>query len=367
MNKKSTLLREGITTGTCATAAVVAASRLLKEGVVPHVVEVQAPGGLLRVEPQWARLVEGGAEAGVVKDAGDDPDVTHGMVVCSRVIPRTDGQFHLAAGEGVGTVTLPGLKVPPGEPAINPVPRSMILAVLEEAFPDGADVTVSIPGGEEAALRTYNSRLGVMGGLSVLGTTGIVRPMSEEALRATFKADLDVKAALGRRHLAFVFGNMGEAMTKNRLNLADSSLVEMGNEVGYMLKEAHRAGLLGLLLAGHAGKMVKLAGGIFNTHSRVADGRMEVLCTLAALEGASRSVIEKLDAMTTTEAARPLLHDAGLDCVWQKAAERACRRARTYLWNDVPIEVLMMDNDGQILGATEGVEEMARLIREEDR
>ncbi len=359
-------LREGITTGSCAAAATVAAGTLLRDGQAPQVVELQVPGGTVRAEPLFCRLCQGGAEAAVVKDGGDDPDVTHGMTVISQVRPTGDGQFKILGGQGVGTVTLPGLKIPPGQPAINPMPRAMIEKALRDLFPDGAEATISIPGGELVAQKTYNPRLGIVGGLSVLGTTGIVRPMSDEALRASFAADLDVRVATGRRRLALVFGNMGEAMLKDLTGLKDSSVAFMGNEVGFMLTHSRHLKIQDLLLCGHVGKMIKVAGGIFNTHSRVADGRMEVLCTLAALQGASRDFIESLCSCTTTEAAMPLIEEAGLGSIWLQGAERAAAKARQYVWDEVAIEVMMMNNDGTALAVTAGAWAMVRRIKEEE-
>ncbi len=359
-------LREGITTGSCAAAATWAAGTLLKEGVAPQVVEFQVPGGTVRVEPLFCRLCQDGAEAGVIKDGGDDPDVTHGMTVISQVRPTGDGQFSVLGGQGVGTVTLPGLKIPPGQPAINPMPRAMIERALRSLFPDGAEATISIPGGEAVAQRTYNPRLGIVGGLSVLGTTGIVRPMSDQALRASLAADLDVRAATGRRRLAMVFGNMGETMTKALTGLKDSSIVSMGNEVGFMLTQARHLKVQELLLCGHLGKMIKLAGGIFNTHSRVADGRMEVVCTLAALQGASRDLVQELYRCTTTEAAMALIDGAGLGAIWEQAAERVAARARSYVWDDLAVEAMVLDNAGRALAVSAGAWAMVRRIKEEE-
>ena len=360
------VLREGVTTGSCAAAAAAAAAFFIRDGRIVDSVTGGAPARKLSVDVAWVRACPGGAEAGVVKDGGDDPDVTSGLTVQSRVRPRTDGQVTFCAGAGVGTVTGPGLKVQPGQPAINPVPRQMIAQAVLEVLPRGADVTVSIPGGETVAGCTYNPRLGIVGGLSVLGTSGIVRPMSEEALKATFKADLDVKAAKGRRRFVFVFGNMGEEMTQKLLKLGPSSTVQMGNEVGFMLREARRLEVTGLILAGHSGKMIKLSAGIFQTHSRVADGRMETLCALAALEGAPLPVLNDIYAATTTEAVREILCRAGLESVWGRAALAAQKKAAAYLWGDVRIETAFLDNDGQLLGASAGLEELASEIREDE-
>lgn len=345
-------LREGITTGTCAAAATAAACLVLNGQAIPKEVEIQSPSGTLKVEVSWAHLDDEGACAGVMKDAGDDPDVTHGMTVISHVT-LTKGQFEVDGGEGIGLVTKSGLAVPSGQRAINPVPRAMILQALQQGCPSGAKAVISIPGGEEVAKKTYNPRLGIVGGLSVLGTKGIVRPMSEEALRATFKADMDVKVARGDQILFYTFGNMGEKIIEQIFGFGEQSLVQVGNELGYMLKEAHRAGVRKILLAGHSGKMIKVAGGIFQTHSSVADSRMEILTALTALEGGSVDLLEQLFCCTTTEAAAQILRAHGFERVWTKAAQRAAEKCNAYLWGDVPVEVCIFDNEGKILGVSE--------------
>lgn len=351
-------LREGITTGTCAAAATAAACLLLARGEVPRDVTVHTPSGPRRVEVLWVRPEGEGARACVIKDAGDDPDVTHGMAVQSLVTPL-DGKFIVDGGLGVGTVTKPGLKVLPGHKAINPVPRGQIMDALREGLPRGGKALIELPDGESLAHKTYNPRLGIVGGLSVLGTKGIVRPMSEEALRATFKADLDVKRAAGLTDLVFTFGNMGEDMAVQALGIDRERIVQVGNEVGYMLKEAHRSGVKRLLIAGHSGKLIKLAAGIFQTHSAVADGRRETLVALAALQGAPLQVLRELDRCTTTEAAGAVLRawsDDGAGAVWQAAADRAALKARSFLWNDVEIETVMFDNNAQVLARGGGGE-----------
>lgn len=347
-------LREGVTTGTCAAAATAAAALVLTRGEVPPVVTVDTPSGPRSLEVSWARLEEDGARASVIKDAGDDPDVTHGMAVQSFV-RRRQGDFYLDGGEGVGTVTKPGLKVAVGEKAINPVPRAQILAELRRYLPQGGEAVISIPGGEEVAHKTYNPRLGIVGGLSILGTKGVVRPMSEEALRATFKADLDVKVAAGNLDLVYTFGNMGEEMALRALGIGAERIVQVGNEIGYMLKEAHRAGVKHLTIAGHSGKLVKVAAGVFQTHSAVADARREVMMALAALEGAPYEVLAGLDGCTTTESMGALLKawdEEKAHHLWQVAARRAAERACSYLWGDIPCDAVIFDNEGCVLGTT---------------
>lgn len=258
--------RLGYTTGACAAAAAAAAACVAQGRVAPAEVELPFPdGSRYRLPVAWARPMFGGAEAAVRKDAGDDPDITHGAEVIARV--RREVGWHFEAGEGVGTVTRPGLQILPGEAAINPGPRTMIRAALEALGWSGARIRVSIPGGAELASRTFNPRLGVEGGLSILGTTGLVRPFSLQAVQATVRCNLDVVRASGAEHVALVPGHLGERALKSALAETYLEIVEISNEWGVALDHAAALGFQRLLLAGHPGKLAKLAEGHFDTHS----------------------------------------------------------------------------------------------------
>ena len=329
-----TRLRTGITTGTCAAAAAKAAAMILIGRPSPESVDLTLPDGQIltvpilyarpdsadRVAcPQPARPVAGcrsrghepesgdpmprqtaawachprepsrqevsgtpvsRAVAAVRKDAGDDPDVTDGLTVVVTVGPATGDETEFLAGDGVGTVTKPGLQVPPGQPAINPVPRRMIAAAVAEVTDRPLTVEVAIPGGREVAARTFNPRLGVVGGLSILGTTGVVRPYLRKAVEDSLRCALDVAAACGVRRPVLVPGHIGERAARSHFALADEQLIEVGNEWGYVL------GLLGgypfeaALVAGHPGKLAKLAAGEWDTHSARSAGVAEALGAL---------------------------------------------------------------------------------------
>ena len=281
----------------------------------------------------------------MVKDAGDDPDVTDGMTVVAEVEvlerqeaagpagpagprrPALDG-IAFAAGPGVGTVTRAGLQVAPGEPAINPVPRRMIADAVREALPDGAlRVTVSIPGGEETARRTFNPRLGIEGGLSVLGTSGRVIPKSEDAWLRSLLPQVDMALAEGQTTLYLAPGGFGERAAREQLGAPEAAIVQCSNFAGDLLDHCADAGVERVVLVGHAGKLVKLAAGIWNTHSRYGDARLETLAALAAAAGAPPTVVTKLLDLPTAEAAAELLAEAGLDDVWDDVADRVVRRA----------------------------------------
>ncbi|MBM3891953.1 MAG: cobalamin biosynthesis protein CbiD, partial [Verrucomicrobia bacterium] len=263
-----TVLRGGYTTGTCAAAAAKAAVTLLSGAPAPESVEIALPDGTRASFPVLSCRRAGDAcEAAVRKDAGDDPDVTDQACVIVSVQFIEGGVVVFAAGEGVGIVTKPGLSVPVGEPAINPVPRRMIRAAVREVTDRGLRVTISIPGGRELAARTFNPRLGVEGGLSIIGTTGRVRPFSVPALCDALKCALDVAAASGVTAPVLVPGNIGERAARRHFRLGPEQVVQVSNHWGFMLDQLVRHSFARLLIVGHPGKLAKLAEGDWNTHS----------------------------------------------------------------------------------------------------
>ncbi len=315
-------LRRGWTTGSCAAAAARAAARLLFAGEAAEAVRLRTPGGAVLTLPVETLERRGDtASCGVRKDAGDDPDVTHGLVVFADLSVRERGgeglRLTLTGGEGVGTVTLPGLEQPVGEAAINRVPRRMIQeGIREEAeragFAGAVSASVRVPGGEAAAERTFNPRLGIVGGISILGTTGIVEPMSESAFTATIRAELSVLAAAGEQGVILTPGNYGRDFLREMEAVPDRLAVKCGNFLGEALRMAAELGFRRVLIAGHLGKLVKLAGGMLNTHSRYGDCRMELLCAHAALAGAGQEVARGVMASATTVQGAGVLAEAGL-------------------------------------------------------
>ncbi len=355
-------LREGVTTGACAAAAAKAAAVRALTGACPARVEVEGPTGrrfVLDVLP----LPDGGC--GVVKDAGDDIDATNGLTVCAAVaLEDGPGPVTFAAGPGVGTVTLPGLKVPPGEPAINPAPRAMIeRAVRDAAGVRGARVTVSVPGGEAVAKRTFNPRLGVEGGISILGTSGVVRPMDESAILESLTLELNILRSLGCEDLVLTFGTTGEAALRRAWGIEGRCVIQTGNYPGHVLDEAARLGFRRGLFCGHPGKLLKVAAGSFNTHNRVADGRLEALCTHAALAGADRDTVRRLYESRTTENALELLREERLDALWSlwdRLAEVVARRCTDRSFGELPVAAAFIDNSGTILGRSRDAGAVAR-------
>ncbi len=275
-------LQGGYTTGSCAAAATKAVALLLCRGIASPTVDIPLPDGQ-RVELPVVRLelTPKGAVAAVRKDGGDDPDITHGVLVFATVQLRSNGAVRFVAGDGVGTVTRPGLSVLPGEPAINPGPRRMIEAALREVTDAGALITVSIPGGRELAAKTFNPRLGIEGGLSILGTTGRVRAFSHEAMRAALLCGLDVAVASGVQAPVFVPGNIGEKAARHYLQVSDVQVVDVGNEWGVLLDRAREYRVPRLLALGHPGKLAKLWMEQWDTHSSRSPAAVGPLSALA--------------------------------------------------------------------------------------
>lgn len=340
-------LREGFTTGSCAAAAALASCLWQRDGACPERVGIVVPAGKT-FAPEI--IAHGGYVCGVIKDGGDDPDITTGSEVRARVrLMESDGGIRFLAGNGVGTITLPGMKLPVGEAAINPVPRRMIEQAVRQVFPArAAEVTVSIPGGEELAKRTFNPRLGVVGGLSVLGTTGVVRPMSEEALKETIRLELSVRKSQGAEEIGLVFGSQGE--TAAAALFPGMQTVQMSNFVGFALDCAAELGFLRVILLGQPGKLVKVSGGSMQTHSQYGDGRRETLIAHLALMGAPVELLEFVRQSVTLDGCISPIYDAGFDAVWTHLADAAAAYAAARIHGEMRVDAVMLDAKGQILG-----------------
>ena len=310
-------LRCGYTTGTCAALAAGGAASLLLLGEAPERLSLVTPKGLaVEAAPEGLRYEGDAAVCGVRKDGGDDADATHGLVVVARVEKSPGPGVRIHGGEGVGRVTKPGLDQPVGAAAINRVPRQMVEAqaravCAKAGYAGGLEITLSIPGGREAAQKTFNPALGVEGGLSILGTSGIVEPMSQQALVDTIALELNQAAALGARDLILIPGNYGEEFLRQH-PLGGAPVVKVSNFIGDALDLAAGHPFRQVLLVGHAGKLVKLAGGVMNTHSRYADCRAELFCAHAACCGASRQVCLELLQAATADRCLEILDGAGL-------------------------------------------------------
>lgn len=340
-------LREGFTTGSCAAAAALASCLWQRDGACPERVRIVVPAGKT-FAPEI--IAHGGYVCGVIKDGGDDPDITTGSEVRARVrLMESDGGIRFLAGDGVGTITLPGMKLPVGEAAINPVPRRMIEQAVRQVFPArAAEVTVSIPGGAELAKKTFNPRLGVVGGLSVLGTTGVVHPMSEEALKETIRLELSVRKSQGAEEIGLVFGSQGERAANALFPCMQA--VQMSNFVGFALDSAAELGFLRVILLGQPGKLVKVSGGSMQTHSQYGDGRRETLIAHLALMGAPIELLEFVRQSVTLDGCISPIYDAGFDAVWTHLADAAAAYAAARIHGEMRVDAVMLDAKGQILG-----------------
>lgn len=361
-------LRCGYTTGSCATAAAKAAAMMLLHNESINTVKIDTPKGvILELEPLEIENTESYSSCAIRKDAGDDPDDTHGVLVFAKVEKSPEAGIELCGGVGVGVVTKPGLACAVGGPAINPVPRKMILQAVEEAaqssgYKGGLKVTISIPAGVEIAKKTFNPRLGIVGGLSVLGTSGIVEPMSERALIETMYVEINAQKAKGNKHLLVFFGNYGEDFTRDvlKLNLDDS--VTCSNFVGELLDYAVFCGFESLLLIGHSGKLVKLAQGVMNTHSKYADCRTEFMAMQAMFHGASPAVGQEIYKCLTTDEVVKVLHRENL---FDKIIPEVTKKIDFYMQHRVHGKIktaaLMFSNVYGVLGKTEYADELIKL------
>ncbi len=354
-------LRRGWTTGACAAAAAKAAVSGLLGGAFEETVSIRLPGGEQPVFPLANPILYAdGARVGVVKDAGDDPDVTHGAEIVATAAhgePGAGVSFH--AGPGVGTVTLPGLPVAVGEPAINPKPRQMIAAAVAEAAARhgrAADfrITVSIPGGEKLAERTMNGRLGIVGGLSVLGTTGIVKPYSCSAWIHAIQSGVDVARACGLTHLAAATGKTSEAAVKALYDFDERALIDMGDFAGGLLKYLRRHPVGKLTLAGGYGKLTKLAQGHTDLHSSRCRVDFDDLADCLRALGADSGTVEQARNAATAMAVFGLAESRGLGLA-DHIARRAHGTARRTLNNgETDLEVCLFDRRGRLAGRYDG-------------
>lgn len=356
-------LRTGISTGACAAAAAKAAATALFKNQYPGRLPVSNPqGNQIWVPVQRYISLPQGQGAAVLKDGGDDPDVTHGLEVIAELVPDDSNLISIKGGEGVGRVTQPGLQVPVGGPAINPIPAWMIKTAVAEVLPEntGCSVTISVPGGEKVAKRTLNPRLGIVGGISILGTTGIVRPMSEEAFKNSLLPMIDMALAHGFDKVLLTPGRMGVKWATDR-GLPEKTIVEMGNFVGFMLEGCVERGIKKVILWGHCGKLIKVAAGIFHTHSKLADARQETFAALAAAAGAGSATVNAILNSTTTEAIVEILLQHNLTRVLAMAAQRASARATAHVRDRLVVGTVLLSMRGEILAA----DEQARLIGRE--
>ena len=341
ITKNGKKLRCGYTTGSCAAGASRAAVEMLLTGHPVDRVTLNTPKGIsLTLDILDAEIGEGFARCAVRKDGGDDPDVTNGILVFATARKTREG-ISIAGGEGVGRVVKEGLDQPVGAAAINSTPRRMIAEQVEWVFETchyrgGVEIILSIPGGEALASKTFNPRIGIEGGLSIIGTTGIVEPMSNAALVDTIRLELNVLRAGGAENVLLCPGNYGEDFVRNCLGISAAQAVGIGNCVGEAIDAAVERGFKRILLVGHVGKLVKLGIGLMNTHSSNGDGRMETLIACALEAGGDVELLKRILNCATTDAALKYLDEAGL---LEAAMAVLGRRIQDSLARRTPAEV----------------------------
>ncbi|MED9948087.1 MAG: cobalt-precorrin-5B (C(1))-methyltransferase CbiD [Peptacetobacter hiranonis] len=392
--------RRGYTTGSCATAVSKAAVYMLLTNEKIDTVNIDTPKGIYLSIPVVSSEIKKNEDTGeiysicsVEKDGGDDIDATNGIEIFAKAtwvyedeIDKSEKNFSFEgdgfcvfSGDGVGIITKKGLSVEPGRPAINPVPQKMVAKEVESVLKASGEnvlndknsldnrkkvikITIFIPKGEEVANKTFNPRLGIVGGISIIGTSGIVEPMSDDGWKKSLSIELNMKKELGMDKIILVPGNHGESFISDRIG-ENSSVVRTSNFLGYMLMEAKRMGFKKILLAGHIGKFIKLSAGIFNTHSKVADARNEILIANLALMGASTELVRKIDSCLTTEEATDIVYENGFGEVFDIICEKCKKRAEMHVDNEIEIEVFIFKMDKTVLGKSKNAEEMLESFR----
>lgn len=369
-------LRKGFTTGSCGAAAAKAALYMLLTGSVKDEIEIITPeGAVFRTEIKDIFREENRVRCAVVKDGGDDPDVTTGLHVTAevRAEERADGdlEIQIEGGPGVGRVTLPGLDQPVGNAAINRVPRQMIEKELSEVaelldFRGRIRVILSVPGGEAAAERTFNPRLGIEGGISILGTTGIVEPMSTRAILDTIWVELNQRKALGDRIAAVSPGNYGLNFMKETYGYDLNRSVKCSNYVGDTVDMVREMDFRGMLLTGHIGKLIKVSGGIMNTHSKEGDARMELLAAGVIRAGGSMDTLRGIlncrvteEALSIIQAESPALLRTSMESVLDRILYYLRKRAG----EELPVECILYSNEFGLLAASPGAMDMLEKLR----
>ena len=371
-------MRFGYTTGSCAAGACKGAAEMLLSGKKISSVNLMTPRGiLLTLSLEDIQISQEAVSCAVRKDAGDDPDTTNGILIYAKVkkipLPKEEtSKILLEGGAGVGRVTKPGLSQKVGEQAINPVPRAMILKAAEEicdayGYEGGLSVEIFVPAGEETAKKTFNPRLGILGGISILGTTGIVEPMSEKALIESIRVEMKQHVSQGEEYLLMTPGNYGEEYLKDQMDLPFERNIKCSNYVGETIDMAVDMGVKGILFISHIGKFVKVAAGIMNTHSHSADARMEVLASNAIRAGGDLACAKKiLDCSTTDEA----LNVLALSGVLEKTMKEITSRIQFYLnhrsYEQILLGAVIFSNVHGYLGQTEDAQTLVKKIQEQD-
>ncbi|WP_250673835.1 cobalt-precorrin-5B (C(1))-methyltransferase CbiD [Paraclostridium ghonii] len=349
--------KRGYTTGSCATGAAKAATYMLLTKDTLETINIDTPKGIpLTLKVENVNINNEFVQCSIQKDGGDDIDATHKMHIYARAEFIDSNDIIIDGGIGIGRVTKKGLGIEIGKAAINKTPISMIKSEVRKVIGNskGVKLIIFAPEGETIAKKTFNPRLGILGGISIIGTTGIVEPMSDEGWKKSLSIELEMKKAQGMDKIILVPGNHGEMFIKESLNIDSKYIVRTSNFIGYMLKEAQRIGFKKILMAGHLGKYVKIAGGIFNTHSKIADARNEILIANLALMNAPFELIKKVNDCLTTEEFIEILEESRYEKykeIYNILSEKCKKRIYTHINDDeIDIEVMIFSMDKKLLG-----------------
>ncbi|HBF1190219.1 TPA: cobalt-precorrin-5B (C(1))-methyltransferase [Clostridioides difficile] len=395
--------RRGYTTGSCATGASKAAVYMLITKNRINTINIDTPKGIpLLLKVDNINISDTFVECSIKKDSGDDIDATHTMDIYARaeIVAKNDKNkgyltlkdidslstnseckselykfIRVYGGTGIGVVTKKGLSVDVGKPAINPTPLKMINHEIRKLIGDNFEsilgndkvlkITIFAPQGETVAKKTFNPRLGIVGGISIIGTTGIVEPMSDEGWKKSLSIELQMKKEQGLDKIILVPGNHGEQFIREKLNLDIKYVVRVSNFIGYMIKEAQRIGYKKILMAGHIGKFIKVSAGIFNTHSKVADARSEILVANLALMGARYEFLNKINQCVTTEEAVELINNSEYREVYNILSNKCRERVKQYLnedSDDIDVEVIIFSMDKSLLGKSDNTDDLVEVF-----
>lgn len=365
-------LRLGYTTGSCAAAASKAAAWMLLTGKRKEQIRINTPKGItLNLDVQQISMEDDVVSCAIKKDSGDDPDVTKGTLIYAQVSFSDTPGISIDGGEGVGRVTKQGLEQPVGAAAINSVPRRMIRENVQEVcdiadYHGGISVVISVPEGEQLAQKTFNPRLGIVGGISILGTSGIVEPMSESALIKSIETEMRQKVANGAQYLLITPGNYGAAYLEEHMELPFEENIKCSNYVGNTIDMAADMGVKGILFVSHIGKFIKVAAGIMNTHSRWADGRAEILAANALRAGISKEgALEILNTITTDEALDIIDKEGLINPVMDLVTKRIQDCLDHRAGGGMLLGAVVFSNRRGYLGQTENAEKLAQLLRQQ--
>ncbi len=347
-------LRKGFTTGTCAQAAAKAAALMLLNKSVLENVDVETPNGTnLKLNIIGQKIGKDFARCAVVKDAGDDPDVTNGAGIYAKVRYSGIKGISVRGGVGVGVVTRPGMAVNVGGYAINPTPKEMIIKEVNACMPKdrGVEVIISVPEGKRIARHTFNERLGIIGGISIIGTTGIVEPRSTDAYKKSLSLELDMLKAAGHKKAILVLGYVGERFCKEALKAKPDLIVKIGDHVGFILLECVKKNIKNVLLVGHIGKLVKIANGQFDTNIRFGDNRMKTIAHYARLCGAKQEAIKDILAQTSAEATAVVLRKYNLTQTFNMIAEGTIDAIDRFTKRKLSVSCILLSLGGEMLSS----------------